>query len=850
MDHSEPDLDDDTQYAELLVEMQTELAEGNTTLDGLQERWSGVSTEIVERLETAKSCLLRMERIWPRAKTTKRETPKSVGRFEIVRELGCGGFGIVYLANDPSLSRAIALKVQRPEAILSPTLRRRFMREAKAAGSLRHPHIAAVHEVGENGLQVWIASEYCDAGSLAAWLHAKPTGVLPRSAAEFMATLADAVEYAHQNGILHRDLKPSNVLLDRAKTPESTPPASLEDLSTFVPKLIDFGLAKIEDNEQHETRSRALVGTPPYMAPEQAAGNLPCRPRYGQCHGLGTILYELLTGRAVFGGENDVQTLRRVIEDEPVRPRKLRPSLPVDLEAICLKCLEKAPHKRYPNAASMAADLRRFLSGQPTKARPIAPAERLIKWARRHPALAALLGVSTTAAAVIVCMTLVYITRLREANQAAEFSAADSRQHENEANQYLYASRMKLAYQLIDQGEVEQARGLLDYYEPGSPLADLRGFEWYHVKRRLHGERLSLAGHRGEVYGITFSPDGRQVVSGGEDGTIRFWDVETGHALKTIDAHKSCVNDVAYSPDGATLASASCDHTIRLWDATSLESLGTLDDSLAEVHCLAFCPTEPSRLAAGGHESLVRVWDLTTHKVVRSFDARSWVNGLAWRPDGKALFIAGGMASPNEPRSYTWNIEDDRATAHDWIGYSVAASSDGDACWGSVGATIHASADSGVSPVTLAGPADHVDAVAFSASGAMFATGGAYRTIHMRDAATNACIGLLAGHTERVQSLAFSSRGSTLASASHDGTVKLWNEEPMDRTVRTVDACFVGGSLRPLAISCDFCYLAVLGRHDEVYVYRLNDGSFVGSLPLTGFPRGCSSCPTAQFSQG
>ena len=189
---------------------------------------------------------------------------------------------------------------------------------------------------------------------------------------------------------------------------------------------------------------------------------------------------------------------------------------------------------------------------------------------------------------------------------------------------------MKLVYQVLDQGELENANEILDRYKPGNPLADLRGFEWYHLKRRLHGEWLTLAGHRGEVYAVTFSPDGRQVVSGGQDGTIRFWDTQSGQELKTISAHKSCVNVLAYAPGGAILASASCDDTIKIWDAATLQLLDTLEGHQNEVHCLAFCPTDGNLLAAGGHEPRVRLWNLQRAK-----------SCARWRPRGMSMVSPG-----------------------------------------------------------------------------------------------------------------------------------------------------------------------------------------------------------------
>jgi serine/threonine protein kinase len=326
-----------------------------------------------------------------------------LGRFEIRRELGKGGFGIVYLAYDPVLGRELALKVPRVEVAVTPELRERFGREARAAAGLEHPNIVPVYEAGEVGPVCYIASAYCPGITLGQWLKDCRNPVPFATAAELLATLAEAMEHAHQRGVIHRDLKPGNILLQSVA---HQPEALARDLHSLanasgwcatdygLPKITDFGLAKLmtggRDGDQ--THSWAILGTASYMAPEQAGGKTRSAGPAADIHALGAILYEVLTGRPPFRGETYLDTLQQVQEEEPVPPARLRPKTPRDLETICLKCLQKEPACRYASAAALAEDLRRFLRGEPIQARPVSRAERLWRWCRRSPAVASLIA--------------------------------------------------------------------------------------------------------------------------------------------------------------------------------------------------------------------------------------------------------------------------------------------------------------------------------------------------------------------------------------------------------------------------------------------------------------------------
>ena len=250
-------------------------------------------------------------------------SPQHLGRFVIERELGVGGHGVVLLAFDPVLKRQVALKVPRSEDMMSAELRRRFLNEARAAARLTHPNLVSVYEVGEAGRVGYIASAYCPGPSLATWLKKEIGPLAPRHAARLITQLAEAMHYAHSQGVLHRDIKPSNVLLE-PKTVACELAAGPEDEFPFVPKLVDFGLAKLSGTAGTETRSGVAMGTPGYMAPEQVAGRVDEIGPATDVYGLGAVLYELLTGQRPFVGTCEADCLHRILSEEPVAPSRFR----------------------------------------------------------------------------------------------------------------------------------------------------------------------------------------------------------------------------------------------------------------------------------------------------------------------------------------------------------------------------------------------------------------------------------------------------------------------------------------------------------------------------------------------
>lgn len=368
--------------------------------------------------------------------------PDKIGRFQIRERLGAGGFGLVFLAQDPELDREVALKLPRLQTLIGTASRERFLRESRLAASLAHENIAAVYEAGSIGPLNYIATAYCSGGSILDLLNRNQGRLPPHTAALFVAQLAEAVQHAHSRGILHRDIKPANIMLDADDAELPSLAGDPKQLATRL-RLVDFGLARDLQQAESGTRTGAMIGTPSYMAPEQAAGDGGKISEAVDIYALGATLYRLLTGRPPFAKSSDVETAMAVQTDEPIPAHRLQAGIPRDLDAICLKCLEKEPTRRYPSASALQADLHRFLGGQPTEARPLGRLGRLGRWSWRNPALAtalaALLVVLTTGATVSTALWM-RSERLRQQADKQAVEALRQAQHARQAVDSLLAS--------------------------------------------------------------------------------------------------------------------------------------------------------------------------------------------------------------------------------------------------------------------------------------------------------------------------------------------------------------------------------------------------------------------------
>ncbi len=350
---------------------------------------------------------------------------RSVGDYELLAELGRGGMGVVWRARQKSVRRLVALKMIRAGRFASSAEVQRFRAEAEAIANLDHPNVLPVYEVGEHDGQPYFTMKLVEGGSLAQALSTQHPALSQKEAARLVADVARAIHYAHQRGILHRDLKPANILLvcggvvsgewsGSATTHHSPLTTHHSPLTTHHPYVTDFGLARRVEGGDGLTSTGEIVGTPSYLAPEVAAGDKGSGTTAADVYGVGAILYELLTGQPPFKAGTPVATLLLVRDQEPARPRDLNPTVPRDLETICLKCLAKEPARRYSSAGAAADDLERWLRGEPIQARPVGLAERAFKWARRRPAAAALVGVTVLAALGLLGGGVWFTLKLRD----------------------------------------------------------------------------------------------------------------------------------------------------------------------------------------------------------------------------------------------------------------------------------------------------------------------------------------------------------------------------------------------------------------------------------------------------
>jgi predicted Ser/Thr protein kinase len=519
------------------------------------------------------------------------------GDYEIIRELGKGGMGVVYQARQISLNRPVALKMIRAATLASEDEQRRFHNEAEAVAALDHPHIVPILEVGNHDGQRYFSMKLIGGPSLDTTLAEYAND--PRAAARLVKTAAEAVHHAHQRGILHRDLKPANILLDDRSEPHVT----------------DFGLAKRMEGDSELTHSGAIMGTPAYMAPEQASGRRGAVTIASDVYGLGAILYATLTGRAPFGADSVEEILGQVRDSVPVSPSKLSPRSPRDLEVICLKCLEKNSERRYSSAQALAEDLGRYLSGEPILARPVGRAQRAWMWCRRNRKITSLVALLVASMVLGTVGSVRFALRARDESQRAKKAAgladreterakeqtelanerlrdveraqADERvQAELNARRF-YDAQMNLVQRNWESQNLEVCKTILDEQIPvDQRRTDLRGFEWFYWQRKLSSAVVVVK--TGPSRSVTVSPDFQQIASVDFDGKMTVKDAATGREIFSLKCEGGGMLDFGmpgmmivppmYSPDGKRIAFYG-DAAIKVCNAATGQDVLTLQAS-------------------------------------------------------------------------------------------------------------------------------------------------------------------------------------------------------------------------------------------------------------------------------
>jgi len=756
-----------------------------------------------------------------------------IPNYELLEELGRGGMGVVYKARNVALKRDCAIKMILSAEHASDEVRRRFEAEAQAVARLVHPNIVQVYEVGETEGRPYFVLEYVSGGTLSGRLKGKT--LAPRQAATMMEIITRAIAFAHAEMIIHRDIKPQNILMekqsiDRASSSStivtSGPTFCVIENDILVPKITDFGLAKQIEADGSQTQNGAILGTPEYMAPEQASGRITDIGPATDVYALGAMLYEVLTGRVPLLGDSPMATIMKVLRDDPVPPSKVAPEnrIPRDLELVCMKCLEKAPAKRYRNANDLADDLRRFIDGDPISVRAATSPEKVRRWVRKNPVAAGFSLVFAVGLAAILSVVLVKNGELHEREARARKSAELAETREAEAKRRSIRLMVSNGISLLDRGDTLRS---LPYFAEALALdsGDAARSEMHRirVKSALRTSPRLVHGwfHEHRVTDSEFSPDGERIGVSCEDGRLLIYSVhDLGKAVPPIVLiHTSAVTRFAFDPTGQRILSVCADGIVQIWDwkKSTVKSEATYRHTHAVTVARFSKDPEGARFLTGSKDRTVVIHDTASGKPLKTLHHASAVIDAEFDNTGERV-----ATSAEDGTARIWTI---RAAIR-------------------AGEESLPSAEIGSTEEEAALTMPHrspISRVCFSPDGKKLLTASFDQTAMIWDSETGRPITRKPiRRSAPILDAAYNPNGRDIALVTKDGTGRVWNGELDDWRTWVVRH---DGAINKVAFSPDGRSMATASEDNTAQVWEINKGE-----PITPPLRHNGSVTTIEFS--